>query len=479
LDRLFIALAVAAAAAVGAIVIWPADDAYLESIRGDRAMTEEFFRQMPKGADLHNHLPGNIDPGTVISEAVSGDFCATEDRGDILEKELGVCPDGSRPVSDAITDEGFNDFLKRQWSVHGFDAAGAPSAHDHFFAIFDRIRPVTEDTAAILGDWRQTMQGENLQYAEVMLFATEGDGDIGEISGLVAIDGTDSFGEAYDTVAEQLEKRGTVQKNAAEVGSFDARSSEICAERIGTCDVEVRYISQILRTSEPELLFASMVAGFELARASDLVVAVNMVGSESGVTTLEDYTLQMEMLGYVGERYPDVGVSLHAGELWPTLDNVSGRDLGFHIYEAITVGGAQRIGHGEAVEFELEEHPQLIDIMRDTPVPVEINLSSNYFILQMEPQDHPILLYLQSGVPLVLADDDPGILLTSMTGEFATAARNYPDIRYSDFKDMAYNSIRYSFADSQTKSEMAGRLDAEFEEFEERIRGRAGAVTAK
>jgi len=472
LNRLFIVLPVAAAAAATGIMIWPADDdAYFESIRGDGAMAQEFFRQMPKGADLHNHLPGNIDPATVISEAIGRDFCATTDHGDILEREWGACPDGSRPVSDARTDGEFNDFLKRQWSVHGFDAAGTLSAHDHFFAIFDRIRPVTEDTPVLLGDWRQTMQEENLQYAEVMLFATAGDGDIKEISGLVAINGTGSFDEAYDTVAEQLEKMGTVQKNAAEVSRFDARSSEICAERIGTCDVEVRYVSQILRTAEPELLFASMVAGFELARASDLVVAVNMVGSESDVTTLEDYTLQMEMLGHVGERYPDVGISLHAGELWPTLDNVSERDLGFHIYEAITVGGAQRIGHGVAVEFELEEHPQLVDIMRNTPVPVEINLSSNYFILQIEPQDHPILFYLQNGVPLVLADDDPGILLTSMTNEFATAARNYPDIKYSDFKDMAYNSIKYSFADSQTRSEISGRLDAKFEEFEEKLKG--------
>lgn len=472
-------LAAAVAAAVGAIMIWPADgDAYFESIRGDRAMAQEFFRQMPKGADLHNHLPGNIDPGTLISEAIRGDFCATSERGYIVERELGACPDGSRPVSDAETDVEFGDFLKRQWSVHGFDAAGTPSAHDHFFAIFDRIRPVTEDTPALLGHWRQTMQEENLQYAEVMLFATAGDSEIGQIAGLVAIDGAHSLEGAYDTVAGQLEERGTVQKNAAEVARFDAESSEICAERIGTCDVEVRYISQILRTAEPELLFASMVAGFELARASDLVVAVNMVGSESDAATLEDYALQMEMLGYIGGRYPDVGISLHAGELWPTLDNVAGRDLGFHIYEAITVGGAQRIGHGVTVEFELEEHPQLIDIMRDTPVPVEINLSSNYFILQIEPQDHPILFYLRNGVPLVLSDDDPGILLTSMSNEFATAARNYPDMKYSDFKDMAYNSIRYSFADSQTKSEMIDRLDAGFAEFEKRITGQAGAAVA-
>jgi adenosine deaminase len=79
---------------------------------------------------------------------------------------------------------------------------------------------------------------------------------------------------------------------------------------------------------------------------------------------------------------------------------------------------------------------------------------------------------VKSGVPVVLAGDDPGMMRTTQTQEFYLAAERYPSITYSDLKRFAENSIKYSFLAPGTKEQMMTALREKFQIFEEKWKER-------
>ncbi|SHM37699.1 hypothetical protein [Ruminococcus flavefaciens] len=71
--------------------------------------------------------------------------------------------------------------------------------------------------------------------------------------------------------------------------------------------------------------------------------------------------------------------------------------------------------------------------MKENNIPIEINLTSNEFILGVKGDSHPFTIYKESGVPIIISTDDPGILRTSITEEYALAAYRY-DLDYETIK---------------------------------------------
>jgi adenosine deaminase/adenosine deaminase CECR1 len=170
-------------------------------------------------------------------------------------------------------------------------------------------------------------------------------------------------------------------------------------------------------------------------------VGINLVGPEDHPIARRDYSLQMQMLAALRPHYPKVGIALHAGEL--TLNLVPPEDISFHIREAITIGGAKRIGHGVSIGYETNAR-DLLALMARQKVLVELCLTSNAVILGIENNEHPILEYQQAGVPAVLASDDEGVLRTDLTEQFVLAVQRY-GLTYSQLKQLARNSLTYSF----------------------------------
>ena len=144
------------------------------------------------------------------------------------------------------------------------------------------------------------------------------------------------------------------------------------------CRLQVRYVYQVLREFPKEQVFAQVIGGFALAAADPRVVAVNFVQPEDGYTSMNDYHLHMKMVDYAKRIYPNVHITLHAGELAPGL--VPPEGLRFHIREAVELGHAERIGHGVDVMYE-KDPAGLLAEMRDRHIDVEINLTSNDVIL--------------------------------------------------------------------------------------------------
>jgi hypothetical protein len=207
------------------------------------------------------------------------------------------------------------------------------------------------------------------------------------------------------------------------------------------CGVTVRYVYDVLRGLPPEQVFAQMLLACELARIDPRMVAVNLVMPEDAYIPMRDFHLHMRMLDYLHGVYPQVHITLHAGELAPGL--VPPESLRFHIRESVEKGHAERIGHG--VDVMYEDHPlELLREMAGRKVLVEICLTSNDMILGVRGMEHPLPLYLRYGVPVALATDDEGVARSSLTWEYKRAVETYR-LTYAQLKRMARDSIEHSF----------------------------------
>jgi adenosine deaminase len=207
------------------------------------------------------------------------------------------------------------------------------------------------------------------------------------------------------------------------------------------CKVELRYIYEVFRNNPKELVFAQAVLGFELAAADPRVVAINFVGEEDQHDAMTDYAEHMRMVGFLRELYPDVHVSLHAGELVPGL--VPPEGLCCHVRLAVEQARTDRIGHGVDVMYEDQPY-ELLKNMADKGVLAEINLSSNKLVLGVEGKQHPFPTYRKFGVPVALSTDDAGIERIDLTHEYVRAVESY-DLSYDDLKQLARNSLEFSF----------------------------------
>ncbi len=75
---------------------------------------------------------------------------------------------------------------------------------------------------------------------------------------------------------------------------------------------------------------------------------------------------------------------------------------------------------------------------------VEINLTSNEDVLGVSGKNHPFPIYRKFGVPVALSTDDEGIERIDLTNEYVRAVESY-DLSYADLKQLARNSLEYSF----------------------------------
>jgi adenosine deaminase len=202
-----------------------------------------------------------------------------------------------------------------------------------------------------------------------------------------------------------------------------------------------------------------------LAASDPRVVAVNLVQPEDGVTSMRDYHLHMLMVAYAHQLYPNVHITLHAGEL--ALGLVPPDGLRFHIREAVEIGHAERIGHGVDLPYE-RDALGLLDEMRRKNVAVEINLTSNDLILGVSGDHHPFPMYRSHGVPVALSTDDEGVSRSDLTEEYERAVLTY-HLTYADVKQLVRNSIEYSFAPPDEKAELKADLEKRFAAFEKEI----------
>jgi adenosine deaminase len=418
-----------------------------------------FLYRMPKGADLHNHLSGAYYAENILKSAASQNICV--DVKGLRLTGAAPCREGEVNAEQTRTDNALTNALIDMLSMRNFVPSSGVSGHDHFFDTFGRFGAT--DTTALIQEVIARAADQNESYLELMALSGGG--------APAALGKSIGFDPDFNAMRAKLESAGL----AKVVTNMRARVDQIEAARTAGCDakpapalcgVKVGYIYQVLREFAPEQIFGQVMAGFALAASDPRVVGINFVQPEDGLYSMRDYSLHMRMVDFAKKIYPNVHVALHAGELWKGLVPPDG--LRFHIREAVEVGHAERIGHAVDIMFEKDPYGLMAD-MKAKHIAVEICLTSNDGILGVKGNDHPFPIYRKYGVPVELSTDDEGVSRSDLTQEFERAVMTY-QLSYADVKQLARNSIEYSFAAKDEKAKLKADLEKRFAAFEKSAR---------
>jgi adenosine deaminase len=409
-----------------------------------------FLVHMPKGADLHVHLSGAVYAESFLRAAGEDGLCVDTKTLSFAKPPSGGCPHALSQMSvsellahtHVAANQALYDKLIDAFSMRAYVPYAGWSGHDQFFSTFDHFGGTSKQHT---GEWVDEVVSraatQNEQYVELMETPPFGhaatlaaklkwDEDLAGFRKKLLDGGID---EEVDAAKEHIENALALRNKLEHCDTPEATPA---------CQVQVRFIYQVLRGFPREQVFAQTLLGFEtISKLPNLFVGINFVQPEDGHLSMTDYTLQMHMLDYLHSVYPKVHITLHAGELAPGM--VPPEGLRFHIRQAVELGHAERIGHGVDVMYE-DDAPGLLKELAQKHVMIEINLTSNDGILGVKEPDHPLPFYRRAGVPVALSTDDEGVSRIDLTHEYVRAAMEY-NLNYADLKQMARTGMEHNF----------------------------------
>lgn len=427
-----------------------------QTIKSDRTYLRAFLQEMPKGADLHIHADGAIYAEDYIAWAAELDPALCWDPAG---RSITTC-DGPAPqvMTDRIdcdtgpmvsmksvaTNEACFSLVVDSLSMRNFhpnSLSQQRSGHDQFFATFNRFGTVAHQfLGRTLATDMNHAAAQNILYLEPTV--TLGMPDIGSYDLPKTLDNFAAFETALlrNGFQQQIEQANAKLNAMRDTARKELGCNDIPSAQSG-CGVELRILGQSVRALPLAEVFAQVMLHFYIAHENPMSVGVNFVAPEDGIVALRDYKTHMEIFGYFKRKFPDVGVALHAGELW--LGLVKPENLRNHIRQAIEIGQADRIGHGVGIGFE-DNAFGLIDDIYDRQTTIEINLSSNEQILGVAGNDHPFPTYLDRNIPVVLATDDEGVGRIDLTSQYVIATQRY-DLDYPTLKDLSRHAVPHGF----------------------------------
>jgi adenosine deaminase/adenosine deaminase CECR1 len=438
-----------------------------------------FMNLLPKGADLHHHYSGALYAETYLDWAAALKYCIYRVSDPALKIEKLRVETQPQALSEAKkaacasvdevrADNALYRELLTRWSDmdYGNHVHLQPPPDKQFFDTFGYFGAVSDyDYRLALQQLKARARDENLGYMETMLRSGPSLRNVEGYSPLLDRLGAGATDEQLD---EALIRAFTYLRNDPATQQAIADYVKVHEDAVQGLDDErfrLRFLAYASRNSAPSVVFSSLYTSFVAATRSPLIVGVNIVGPENGIVAMRDYSLHMKMFAFLKRQFPQVKLAMHAGEL--ALGMVPPEGLRSHIREAVTVAGAERIGHGVDIAHEADAI-ELLALMKQRPVAVEVNLTSNAFILGVKDEAHPVKLYARHGVPFVLSTDDPGVSRNNLSAEYLLYATRYKP-GYAELKRLSYDSVRYAFLPAALKQEEITRLDRRFAEFEARI----------
>jgi adenosine deaminase len=256
---------------------------------------------------------------------------------------------------------------------------------------------------------------------------------------------------------------------------FTRIAAEFCADEAadGTRYAEVTFTAAAHgeRLGQMEMPLEAVLAGLAEGQARhDIECQVILDHSRRRSVDRAWQTLRL------AKRYADHGVvaiGLAGDENYPLLPFAAvldaARDAGVHlvhhagegggpdsIREAITVGHAERLGHG----IRVMDDPALVDEVRERALPLEVCPSSNV-ALGFVPtfKAHPLRRLRDAGLAVTVNTDIPVVIGTSPATEYARVrdAFGYDD---AVLADVARAATRASFAPPATKKSLQAQIDA-------------------
>ena len=425
--------------------------AYAAALQQGAPALRAFLTPFPKGADLHVHLSGAVYAESFIRAAGQDGLCVDPAA---LSFAKPPCAAPLLPATQLPLDQELYDRLINAFSMRSFVPSPGFSGHDQFFATFSRFSGLNKrHTGEWIDEVATRAAAQNQQYLELM--QTPPFAHAAQIAREIGWK-IDSAHPDFAALRQELLDRGlrdevATDREEARASAAQSRDIEQCGtpQAAPACRVQVRSIYQVLRAFPPQQVFAQTLLAFETVQASmnsatnqdGSFVGINFVQPEDSFISMRDYTLHMKMVEYLHSLYPQVHISLHAGELAPGM--VPPEGLRFHIRQAVEIARAERIGHGVDVMFE-DDAAALLQEMARKHVMVEINLTSNQGILGLRGPDHPFARYRAEHVPVALSTDDEGVSRIDITHEYLRAALDY-HLSYADLKQLARTGMEHSF----------------------------------
>jgi adenosine deaminase CECR1 len=206
-------------------------------------------------------------------------------------------------------------------------------------------------------------------------------------------------------------------------------------------EFEVKYIFSSRRSASRESIAKSLAQVLdERAANPDLFIGFDLTDEEDKEHTNLFYINELlDARRKAEQRNITLPLYLHSGESnWTENENV---------LDAILLD-AMRIGHGLA----LFKHPLLMQIVKDRGMAIEVCPISNQALGYVaDLRNHPAVLYINSGLPVVICPDDPGIWKCTFSYDFYAAFMAW-GLDLKCLKQLAMNSLIYSAMDPEEKA---------------------------
>jgi adenosine deaminase len=158
------------------------------------------------------------------------------------------------------------------------------------------------------------------------------------------------------------------------------------------------------------------------------------------VTTADDF----RAIYRVAERAAEagLGITCHAGEFSPV-----------NLKAAVAIPGLTRLGHA----LRAPEVPGMLDELAKRQICVEVGMTSNLVLgLIDDYKSHPIRRFVEAGVPVTLATDDPLRFGVTLLGEYEIASKL--GFSVPELLKFTENGIRASFTTTEEREAMLTAL---------------------
>jgi len=201
-------------------------------------------------------------------------------------------------------------------------------------------------------------------------------------------------------------------------------------------DIEGNIIICCMKNLGEEEALKTIKAGYTYMNKG--LVGVDLAGKED-IGFAHKYIRAMRLAKDMGYN-----ITVHAGEAGP----------GQNILDAISLLGAQRIGHGT----NLYQSDEAFRLVKENNIFLEVCPTSN---LQTKAVDrlekHPAIYYYKEGIGLCINTDNRTVSNTNLTAEFEAIGHLLSMDRPSYIK-MYERAVEASFADRETKDKLIDKV---------------------
>lgn len=402
-----------------------------------------FLRKMPKGGDLHNHVSGATYSEYILESAEENNLYYDLDTNLFVSKSEN---ENQIDIDDLKSDSDHLSQFLDNYSMRGY-YPNTTNGHDQFFDTFKYINSSNRTENEMIFEIAKRNIYENVNYLELMVNSVPDDYkklfekfDKLENDYVMA-----NMDKLYDDAIESI-NTASFDVNKSISDYLNERENYLKENGLETGvgkKIDIRYIQQLKRSTNNmgKFFISAFYSAYAVNNSDNKIVGVNIVQAEDTPYSREYFDEEMKIMDFIWSKMNKPNFAIHAGEL--VLKESTVEAMQSRITDTIDVGHAKRIGHGISIPWE-NDVPSLIDKMKNNNILIEICLSSNEGILGVKGKEHPFIMYRKAGVNTVLSTDDEGVSRGNLTEEYRKAVERY-NLSYEELKDLARNSIEYSF----------------------------------